>query len=146
MQYPYIQRRFSIPLPRRANARRPITRLHRALDALEGGHDLPREQAHCPHDVGMRDAAEVEGRAEDVELIVRHRVSDARDALVRVAVDIAPGGEHPGEVVRRWIEIRPAPADRGELVVAQDRSLCDLAGALGILVDPHAQVDLAVAV
>ena len=74
----------------------------------------------------MRNATEVKSRRQCIEVVVSPRVVKDIDALLRIAVEIAAGGEHGFPVVISRRNGQLFAPDPGNFVVTGDRAAADL--------------------
>jgi hypothetical protein len=63
------------------------------------GHHFFGEQTHRSENLGMRDAAEVEGSRERVKEVMLHCILNVLNALLGIAVVVAAGGKHHVPIV-----------------------------------------------
>src|SRR5262249_61285896 len=113
-----------------------------ALALAERRHLLFGEQSHSLGRGLVGDAAVVELRAQDGRAVVARRGVDSGDHLVGGAVDVAPLRAHVVPAVCRGRVDHASQGDptAGDLFVALDAGLGDLAGPRLALVDPYADV------
>ena len=96
------------------------------LLALYYRHHLFGEQAHRLLYFFMRNAAEVKSRRQCIEVVVSPRIVKDIDALHRIAVKIAAGGEHRFPVVIGRRNGQRLAANPGNFVVTGNRRAADL--------------------